>query len=85
MKRSYLRWCLLTLVGLTPSFGYAQPAQPAPDKEFTLTVTNAEIAKIGEALGKLPYNEVAPMFFKLQQQVSKQNEQPKTPPVEEKK
>lgn len=37
-----------------------------PSKDVTLTVTVAELAVIGKALGTIPYSEIAPLMNKLQ-------------------
>ena len=43
--------------------------------EFTLQVTDQEIMIIGNALGKQPYDVVATLVSKLQQQVNAQQEE----------
>lgn len=50
-------------------------------QDFTLEVNANEINMIGEGLGFLPYNKVAPLIQSLQIQVNKQNQ----PKPEEKK
>lgn len=55
----------------------------AQDKEFDLKVTTADITLIGDGLGTLPYNKVAPLIQKLQQQIAVQQAKPPvsaTPP-----
>lgn len=50
-----------------------QPAQIAvPSGKFTLVMTTDEIQLVGKALGKLPYEDVSPLIFNLQQQIQKQ-------------
>lgn len=43
-------------------------------KEYTLTVTPEEADRIGEALGKLPLEQVASLFMKLKVQVALQQQ-----------
>jgi hypothetical protein len=51
-----------------------QPAPPA--KEYDLKLTMAEIQMIGTALVKRPYEEVAALLGKLNQQVTEQQKDP---------
>jgi len=44
----------------------------AQDKPVTLTVNSADLKVIGDALGALPYKEVAPLVSRLQAQVIEQ-------------
>lgn len=44
----------------------------SPSKEFMLKVDAKDIEILSEGLGLLPYNKVAPLFGKLQQQISAQ-------------
>lgn len=46
-------------------------------REFTLTVTQEELNKIGVALGAMPYNQVGSLIAKLDIQLSQQQEQVK--------
>lgn len=43
------------------------------DKIYTLQVNNDELTKIGSALGKLSYDDAAPLIAKLRQQIVDQN------------
>jgi len=49
----------------------------AQEKEFTLKVKASQVQLLGEALGMLPYNKVAPFMGELQTQINAQNEPPK--------
>lgn len=68
----------LLIIGLICLPTLANAQEPT---EFDFKLTKADIAVIGEALGKEPYNKVAPLLAKLQQQINAQM-QPK--PVEPK-
>lgn len=39
---------------------------------YTVTLTQQELQIVGQALAQLPYNQVAPLMAKLQQQVDEQ-------------
>jgi len=72
----------LTFTAVIVSATTAWAQQPAPP-QYTLTLTGAEIALIGTALGARPYSEVAPLVAKIQQQIldaeKKGAPPPKTP------
>lgn len=60
---------------------YGQPANPI-EKPLTLTVTVPELNVIGKALGKMPFEDVAQLMAKLQQQVTQQQQSTQVaPPV----
>lgn len=46
----------------------------AQEKEINLKVTPADVQAIGEGLGSLPFNKVAPLMSKLQVQINAQTE-----------
>lgn len=49
-------------------------AQPAPvPQNYTLQVTSAELGVIGQALGALPFKDVAALIRKLDEQYTAQN------------
>jgi hypothetical protein len=76
MRRLFLLAAMVAAMpGLAPASAQQRPAS------YTLTVTNEELIKIGNALGALPYRDVAALIAKLQAQVS---EQEKPPPAEKK-
>lgn len=54
-------------------------SSPAMAQDVTLTVNQAELQLVGKGLGKIPYDEVAPLMAKLQNQVATQS-QPKVEP-----
>lgn len=58
---------LFLAVLLGASSAAAQEPQSAPP--VTLTVNNAELKVIGDALAAMPYKDVAPLMQKLQSQV----------------
>jgi len=72
MKRIFL---MLTLV----AFPTLLQAQEVP-QTYQLMVTVPEINVIAKGLGTLPYNDVAPLMQKLQQQITTQQK-----PKEDKK
>ena len=78
--KNYLYAAAIACSIATVSLAYAQQQQ---EREFEIKVNNKDIELIGKALGKLPFEEVAPLFQKLQVQIQQQN-MPK-PPVEPKK
>lgn len=47
-----------------------------PTQLLNLSVDNADVALIGEGLGNLPYNKVAPLMGKLQKQINDQTNPP---------
>ena len=51
-----------------------------PPAEYMLKVTPADVSIIGKALGSQPFNDVAPVLNKLQEQINEQNK-PKVDPV----
>lgn len=70
----------------TTNVNAQQPTSPqagATEASVTLTVTQSELAVIGKALGKLPFEEVAGLFQKLQQQVSSAQAKPPSAPTPE--
>jgi hypothetical protein len=75
MKRIFL---MLTLV----AFPTVLQAQEVP-QTYQLMVTVPEINVIAKGLGTLPYNDVAPLMQKLQQQITSQ-QKPVDKPKEEK-
>ena len=56
-------------------------AQPSIPSEYVIKLSPADLDLIGKALGAQPFNDVAPLFQKLRQQVSEQQK----PPEPEKK
>lgn len=66
-KATMKRLALFVALLATPAF-----AQEAP-KTYTLTVTSAELATIGTALGVLPYKDVSAIIAKLSQQINEQD------------
>lgn len=66
------RW-LFALAILVNHGVIADRAKAQEAKDVTLTVSQADLAIIGEALGTIPYAKVAPLMAKLQAQVIKQN------------
>lgn len=56
-------------------------AQQPPPQEFTIRLTLPELQLIGTALTKRPYEDVAPLLAKLNEQVAAQ-QKAATPPVE---
>lgn len=68
---------LALLLALAPTAALAQ----APDN-FTLTVTQQDIAEIGHALGSMPYNDVVALIAKLDAQVRAQQARKAEPPKE---
>jgi len=68
IKRYFLFAALLLNHGLIADRAHAQE-QP---KEITITVSPAELGKIGQALGKEPFVDVAALMAKLQAQFNKQ-------------
>lgn len=57
----------------TPMPVQAQGQQPS---EFTIKIAPAELDLIGKGLGKLPFEDVAPLIQKLRQQVMDQQKPP---------
>lgn len=55
-----------------------------PPAEYNLKVTPADVAIIGKALGSQPFNDVAPVLNKLQEQINEQNK-PKSAATPDKK
>jgi hypothetical protein len=49
-----------------------QQKAPTDAEIFTLTLTNQEVALIGQAIGALPYGQVALLVSKIQGQVNMQ-------------
>lgn len=71
---------VLTYVGGVPVL--AQQAPPPPAKVYTLKdLTPQDIGLIGKGLAKLPYEEVAVLLNKLQQQISAQDQPPAPEPT----
>jgi hypothetical protein len=66
---------------LALSWCTAQAQQPAPPtKVYTFTdLSPADVALLGKALVKLPYEEVANLLAKMQKQINEQD-QPANPP-----
>lgn len=58
-------------------------AQPVAPPEFTVKVSPAELDLIGKGLGKLPFEESAPLIQKLRQQIVEQ-QKPVEKPAEQK-
>jgi hypothetical protein len=58
---------------------FALPAQ-AEDKQFTITVTEPQLNLIGAALGKMPFEQVAPTVQAIQAQINAQLKQQASPP-----
>lgn len=68
----------LLLIGAAVLFATSAVAQ---EREYDLRVTATEVNLIGKALGKLSFDEVAPIIDKLRNQVAIQNQPSK--PVEQ--
>lgn len=87
MKRIGIIAGLSAALALATSAALAQSAAaptPPPAQSFNLQVTPADLALIAKTLGKAPYEEAAPVFQKLQSQVSAQAQKPPAPaPVAE--
>ena len=61
---------LILIGGLAAMSAFAEePAVQQEQKTYTLTVTEAELNVIGQAIGELPYRVSAPILAKLQQQI----------------
>lgn len=80
MKRYLLAFALILSHGLIADRAQAQDAP----KEFTVTVTAPELNKVAQALRKQPYEDVAELLSKLQQQAIRQ-QTPETSKVEPQK
>lgn len=50
-----------------------------PPKEYTLTMSPADVNIIGTALGQRPFAEVKDLWGRLEAQIVAQNQPPKTP------
>lgn len=59
---------------------FSTPALSEDAKTYQLTVTQAELGTLAQALGERPYKEVASLLMKLDAQLRIQN----TPPAPEK-
>lgn len=64
----------LFIIGAVALFTTASVAQ---ERDYDLRVTATEVNLIGKALGKLSFDEVAPIIEKLRNQVAVQNQPPK--------
>ncbi len=63
---------IVSVLSLAATPAYAQQA-PAP-QEFNLKITSDDVNTIGKALGKLPFDDVAPLIQKLRQQIVEQSQ-----------
>lgn len=79
------RYVLALSLIVGPAFAQ-QPAAPiAAPVEFVLKVTPPELDIIGKGVGKLPFEEAAPLIQKLRQQVVEQQQVGIPKKVEEEK
>lgn len=68
---------LILIIGcLASSMAHAQQAAPQPVAEFTVKLTGAEVDIVGNALGRMPYQDVALIIQKLRQQIVEQQNKP---------
>ena len=81
-----MRKLLLTFAILaTTTSVQAQPAAPAPEKEYTVQLTLKELDYVFGLIVKQPFAEVAPIVNKIQQQVARQQQPVVTAPQPEAK
>jgi hypothetical protein len=70
-----LKKLLVGMFLILSSTTFAQQPPAPPVKEYDLKLTMAEIQMIGTALVKRPYEEVAALLGKLNQQVTEQQKE----------
>lgn len=82
---------LIWIVGFVAAFAiphYANSQQaPAAPQEYTLKVSAADVDLIGKALGKVSFDEAAPVIQRLREQIYAQQQaqaKPETKPEEKK-
>lgn len=56
----------------SPVMAQTVVSQSVPSQDVVLTVNQADLGLIGKGLGTLPYNDVTPLFAKLQGQIAEQ-------------
>ncbi len=76
------RLILAAMLVATPVFAQQQMQVPS---EYNLKIVPADVDTIGKALGKMPFDEVAPLIQKLREQISQQQQALNAPKPEQKK
>lgn len=67
---------LLWVIGFAAAIAIPTLANAQAPAEFNLKVTNDDVAIIGKGLGRLPFDDVAPLIQKLREQITSQNQPP---------
>lgn len=67
---------------LSPTMALAQQISVSPDRVFELKIKVSDVNKISNALGKLPYEDVAELIGSLRQQIYEQAQPTDKKPVE---